>query len=218
MTDQEQINQSSNNQEGISFSSKEEALKYLDTVYLVDKMVLVGDSPSQEDNVLCEVIKKFNLETSISPDKYPRIFAWYVFIIKFKEIIRAGWDEAVAKDNNLEAVKKALRAETDEDADARREKQKWEGYVPTADKRPLDEFYDVDSVEAAAVECPIDVSVDKDGQILKHIMRKTSSKYDRCIETNDIVHYMHETRYSNGQLVDFEEKRKAKEKFEMSSL
>ena len=38
------------------------------------------------------------------------------------------------------------------------------------------------------------------------------------IDVNDHVFYKHETRYDNGQLVDFAEKRKAVEKFEMGNV
>jgi hypothetical protein len=48
-------------------------------------------------------------------------------------------------------------------------------------------------------------------------MKRSTSIFPRNCEHADSVYYTHETRYDNGQLVDFEEKRKAKEKFEMSS-
>ena len=47
-------------------------------------------------------------------------------------------------------------------------------------------------------------------------MKASSSKFDRKCDDTDIVYYIHETRFDNGQLVDFEEKRRIKEKFEMS--
>ena len=38
------------------------------------------------------------------------------------------------------------------------------------------------------------------------------------ITNTDDVYYKHETRFDNGQLVDFSEKRKALEKFEMKDI
>ena len=38
------------------------------------------------------------------------------------------------------------------------------------------------------------------------------------IEEKDIVFYKHETRYNNGQLVDFSEKRKVADKFDMGDV
>jgi hypothetical protein len=107
-----------------------------------------------------------------------------------------GWNEPTSKSDKLYSIIAALTLESEEDAEARREKQKWDNYVPASERRPLDEFYYVDDIESQCLQGPVDVSID----------------------TNDVVHYMHETRYSNGQLVDFEEKRKAKEKFEMANL
>eukprot|EP00355_Strombidium_rassoulzadegani_P006948 CAMPEP_0168620602 /NCGR_PEP_ID=MMETSP0449_2-20121227/7233_1 /TAXON_ID=1082188 /ORGANISM="Strombidium rassoulzadegani, Strain ras09" /LENGTH=48 /DNA_ID= /DNA_START= /DNA_END= /DNA_ORIENTATION= len=47
-------------------------------------------------------------------------------------------------------------------------------------------------------------------------MKNSGSKYERAGQEGDTVYYTHETRYDNGQLVDFNEKRRVKEKFEMS--
>lgn len=52
---------------------------------------------------------------------------------------------------------------------------------------------------------------------MKYNMKPTTSTFHRLVEEADIVHYFHETRFDNGQLVDFDEKRKAKEKFHMNS-
>ena len=48
----------------------------------------------------------------------------------------------------LRVVIDTLSNETEEDADARREKAKWDNYVPAAERRPLDEFADIKSVQA----------------------------------------------------------------------
>jgi len=52
--------------------------------------------------------------------------------------------------------------------------------------------------------------------MLKYVMTESQSKFKRNIEEADIVYYTCETRFDNGQLVDFNEKRKAKNKFDMS--
>lgn len=94
----------------------------------------------------------------------------------------------------------------------------FDNYVPAGEKRPVDEFFDVESLETTCLQGPIDVSAKKDGQLVKYIVKASTSKFARCVEEQDTVHYMHETRFSNGQLVDFEERRRAKEKFEMANL
>lgn len=48
-------------------------------------------------------------------------------------------------------------------------------------------------------------------------MKGSTTKFPRMVEESDIVHYFHETRFDNGQLVDFDEKRKAVEKFLMNN-
>ena len=131
--------------------------------------------------------------------------------------MRLSWPDSTSNSESLVKIIDSLRAESTEDAEARREKQQWDNYVPAAEKRPIDEFYDVSNVEHS--ECigePQDLY--DDGEMIKYTVKQSTSKFDRLIESEDIVHYMHETRYDNGQLVDFEERRKAKEKFEMAVL
>ena len=55
----------------------------------------------------------------------------------------------------------------------------------------------------------------EDGGIIKFMMEE--GKGD-LIEEKDTVFYRHETRYNNGYLVDFAEKRKIIDKFEMGDL
>jgi hypothetical protein len=88
--------------------------------------------------------------------------------------------------------------------------------VPKGDKRPLDEFYDLGSIEDECVLPPIDITTDQDGGLIKYVVIESDSKFQRCCEKTDVVYYTHCTRFDNGQLVDFDERRKAKEKFEMS--
>jgi len=58
-------------------------------------------------------------------------------------------------DSPAEEILKAITFETQEEGDARREKQKWANYNP-ADKRPLDEFFDVKEIESEYT--PVDIS------------------------------------------------------------
>jgi hypothetical protein len=110
----------------------------------------------------------------------------------------------------------SLKQESANEADERREKQKWENYVPASEKRPLDEFFDLSTIPNECVEGPIDITADQDGGLMKFVMKHPTSIFKRNCESEDSVYYTHETRFDNGQLVDFDEKRKAKEKFEMS--
>lgn len=115
----------------------------------------------------------------------------------------------------MTTIIEVLEQETDEAADARREKAKWVNYIPASEKRPLDEFVDLEAVKNEFE--PVDISADKNGEMVKYITRTTNSKFNRLIDEADIVQYLHETRFDNGQLVDFDEKRRAKEKFEMAN-
>lgn len=90
--------------------------------------------------------------------------------------------------------------------------------MPQSDKRPIDEFHDLTSIETECIEEPVDITQEQDGGIIKYLMKPSTSKFMRTCEEADIVYYTHETRFDNGQLVDFEEKRKVKEKFEMANL
>lgn len=129
-----------------------------------------------------------------------------MLIERFTEALRLQWPESEVKPDSLDAMLSQLSSEEPVDGQ----------WVPPADRRPLDEFYDVQSVDKNCIEGPIDISENQDGQLLKYIMKVSTSQFKRTVESEDVVHYLHETRYDNGQLVDFEEKRKAKEKFEMA--
>ena len=48
-------------------------------------------------------------------------------------------------------------------------------------------------------------------------MVESKSKFKRVAEECDVINFTHETRYDNGQLVELDERRKAKEKFIMNS-
>eukprot|EP00347_Sterkiella_histriomuscorum_P003944 403362337 len=91
-----------------------------------------------------------------------------------------------------------------------RDEGKWKNYVPTDQKRPIDEFYDLKSILTLREEV-----VTEDGGIVKYIVQEGKGSY---IGLNDDVFYKHETRFDNGQLVDFAEKRNAIEKFQMGDI
>ena len=63
---------------------------------------------------------------------------------------------------------------------------------------------------------PLDISKDQDGGLIKYTVQESTLKYKRCIEPTDIVNYTHCTRFDNGQLVDFDERRRVTNKFEMT--
>ena len=54
------------------------------------------------------------------------------------------------------------------------------------------------------------------GQMVKYVIHESKWANHQTVQEADIVYYFHETRYDNGQLVELEENRKAKEKFEMA--
>lgn len=99
---------------------------------------------------------------------------------------------------------------TEEEKDAQREQGKWQNYVPPEAKRPIDEFFDLKSINPIRVE-----EVTPDGGIVKYVLEEGKGSY---IGNTDEVFYKHETRFDTGQLVDFNEKRKASEKFEMKDI
>ena len=121
----------------------------------------------------------------------------------------------MSENENFDQIKENPVVETEEEAEKRREKQQWENFIPAGERRPLDEFFDLKEIEKLCVEGPIDISPNKNGGILKYIIKQTNSKIPRTIEQNDNVLYLRETRFDNGQLCDFAEKRKQVQKFEM---
>lgn len=80
---------------------------------------------------------------------------------------------------------------------------------------PSDEFYDLSLIEKECID-KVDLSEDQDGGLIKYKIKEPTALFERRVEEADHVYYTHETRFDNGQLVDFDEKRKAKEKFEMA--
>ena len=105
-----------------------------------------------------------------------------------------------------------LRAETDDQAETRREKQQWENYVDPKDKRPDDEFFDLQMMQNEALE----QVVYDGGAMTKIVIEPATFPTHRIVQDSDFVYYIHETRYDNGQLVNLMERRRQVDKFEMS--
>jgi len=93
----------------------------------------------------------------------------------FTEFIRLTWPEDNQINEKLTSIIQTLRIESDSEGDERREKQKWDNYIPAADKRPLDEFYDVDTIESQCVEPPVDISQEKDESMIKYVVKTNTS-------------------------------------------
>ena len=70
--------------------------------------------------------------------------------------------------------------------------------MPASEKRPLDEFFDLQTIPNDSVDGPIDIGADKDGGLLKYVMRQSTSIFPRNCECADSVYYTHETRFDNG--------------------
>ena len=116
----------------------------------------------------------------------------------------------------------------EEQKEAHREKSKWAGYVPPEKRRPTDEFFDLNTLATDCVRVEI---VGTDYSVVKRVQYKDfiSQKVDKdailkfvliegsgtLAQNTDEVYFRHETRHDNGQLVDFCEKRKVDEKFDM---
>lgn len=149
--------------------------------------------------MVLHAIKTRNLESKIKPSDYPNLYAWHVLVSRFSHLTALGWPESEKKDAKAAQILESLTSESKEEGDERREKQKWDNYVPASDKRPLDEWYDLKSIQGDCIGGkPIDITADQDGGLLKFNMKPTTSKFHRLVEEADIVHYFHETRFDNG--------------------
>lgn len=80
------------------------------------------------------------------------------------------------------------------------------------DKRPDDEFFDLQVMQNEAIE----QTVYHDGAMTKILIEPAAFPTHRIVQDTDFVYYIHETRYDNGQLVNLMEKRRQVEKFEMA--
>ena len=93
-----------------------------------------------------DILIKFKLLENVTYEAHPRIMAWNTLIGLFTHFVRETWPDTPLEPK-LENVIKTLRLESDSEGDERREKQKWENYVAPGDKRPLDEFYEVNMLD-----------------------------------------------------------------------
>ena len=85
---------------------------------------------------------------------------------------------------------------------------KHENWIPPEKRRPEDEFFDLKSVVVLREE-----DVLNDGTIIKLVVEEGKGA---SVDKEDIVYYMHETRFDNGQLVDLQEMRRVPQKFQMN--
>ena len=146
-----------------------------------------------------DAIKTRQLEAKIEPGIYPNLYAWHVLVSRFSHMTALGWPESEKQDAKVALILESLRAETKEEGEERREKQKWDNYVPASEKRPVDEWFDLTSIQSDCIGGePIDITADQDGGLLKFNMKPSTSKFPRLVEEADIVHYFHETRFDNG--------------------
>lgn len=130
-----------------------------------------------------------------------RLFSWYALVGQFAKMSRMAWPSANPKHvpADLDMLLKSLKAETEDERERRLLKQRFENYIPLADRRPLDEFFDLNMIEKDCICGPIDVKLtDEPGTFKKYVMRASISKYGRKIEPNDLVYYKCETRFANG--------------------
>ena len=133
-----------------------------------------SDEPTSFDKSIYDALKSFNLLTEVTPEKYPCLYSWYMLVGRFQGLVAIAWripeegqekkgskvtDEAIVI---VQTVLDSLKKESEKEADERREKQKWENYVPAGDKRPLDEFHNLTSIESECVIPPEDITQDKD--------------------------------------------------------
>lgn len=120
---------------------------------------------------------------------------------------------------------------TEEEKEAMREKKKWDGYTPPEKKRPPDEFFDlktladctrieiIDPEDSSSTKITYQEAIngtgfDPETAILKFVLIEGKGT---VTQNTDDAYYRHETRHDNGQLVDFCERRKVDEKFEMKN-
>jgi hypothetical protein len=80
-------------------------------------------------------------------------------------------------------------------------------WVPPEKRRPEDEFFDLKSMVVVR-----ETDILGDGSITKLVLEEGKGA---CVDMDDLVYYLHETRFDNGQLVDLQEMRKVPQKFEM---
>ena len=75
-----------------------------------------------------------------------------------------------------------------------------ENWIPPEKRRPEDEFYDLKSMVVLR-----ESEILGDGSITKLVIQEGKGA---LVDMDDVVYYLHETRFDNGQLVDLQEMRK----------
>ena len=85
-----------------------------------------------------------------------------------------------------------------------KEKSQYDNWIPPSQRRPEDEFFELESVVPIRVEQVGDESL----QILTLVEGK-----GQLAEPSDTIYYKHQTRFDNGQLVDIAEKRRVADRF-----
>jgi len=80
------------------------------------------------------------------------------------------------------------------------EEVKHENWIPPEKRRPEDEFYDLKSMIVLR-----ESDILGDGSITKLVIQEGKGAF---VDMDDVVYYLHETRFDNGQLVDLQEMRK----------
>jgi hypothetical protein len=75
-----------------------------------------------------------------------------------------------------------------------------ENWIPPEKRRPEDEFFDLKSILVVR-----ETDILGDGSITKLVIQEGKGAF---VDMDDVVYYLHETRFDNGQLVDLQEMRK----------
>lgn len=108
-----------------------------------------------------DAIKTRKLDSKIEPGVYPNVYAWHVLVSRFSPLTALGWPESGKQDPKVTLILESLRTESKEEGEERREKQKWDNYVPASEKRPVDEWFDLTSIQGDCIGGqPIDITAD----------------------------------------------------------
>ena len=83
-------------------------------------------------------------------------------------------------------------------------------WVPPELRKPEDEFFDLESIEPLGTE-----TLDSEGNLEMLTIVEGAGTFP---EPGDVVYYKHQTRFSNGQLVDFDERRKVTDMHTIDNL
>ena len=75
-------------------------------------------------------------------------------------------------------------------SDEAREKAVYENWIPPSDRRPDDEFYDINLIQPIRIE-----ELEEDGSL--QILTEIEGTGD-LVEDTDTIYYKHSTRFDNG--------------------